>query len=202
MSRLYIELEFETIDGGIHSFEFSPSKIPTIHSDHLFLSSEYFDSDRYFLSLTIDGQNYTTPTFGFVSISQMINWINQNLSSIGTWYHISGTPNKTVLYTKGSSGFLSISTLDGINGIQVEIPEMYDVDQYYTVVFDGEYSDALFSVSEIMAYVQSMYGSIGNWTTDGIYLVFLPNNGQAHTLEVYLNNPGAFDEGFDLGFTI
>lgn len=213
LSRVLFYIDYKAEAGGdINTFSFeiggSAGEQP---KPILALSAKYEDGAfRYQIVMQLNGEdaNPAPPASGFASISDLMNWVNDNWYIFGTWHHIS-SQNTVVAYIKGdvaTSGNLNI--VSSKNTLSSVIPTISNDERYMIILKDsnGRISpwddDNIASIGGILMYVQSNYGHLGEWSIDGQWLIL---NGSVdlsgYSLDIQVTSTvAAFSAGFNKSF--
>lgn len=156
---------------------------------------------RYYVSLTIDGIEYNSNPFGYLSIQELWDWIQSNWTNIGDW-KLLPTRSEVLLYVLAKSASFKITTLFGAHAL---LPALAS-DEFYLVRYNSLFApDGISDKNAMVDWLNQNWQQYGKWETDGTYLIFHAsgsNGNSIHDLEVIAVAPGDFDGSFDNSYSI
>jgi hypothetical protein len=172
------------------------------------LPQDISSASRLFIALSLDGTPVQpeTPPGGFISASDLYNWLQANWYIYGRWFI---TADKVMLYL--NAGLATNGTLFVTSASQYVytalIPAMEE-DAYYYVTFtkDGAAISPAFpedmatTYEDILVWVSQNWQDAGSWHIDGSNLMLTTDTPSDITLTVVVRLPGGFDFGFSDGF--
>ncbi len=176
-----------------------------------------YDSDafRYAIALTLNGASVLppAPAIGFATIADLFTWVTNYWYLFGAWHWLFAQ-NKVVLYVPANvagSGSLIIQSITNV--LSAVIPALTNAeDERYQILFNDAEGNRIEPYNEnnlntpgqVLAFVQTFYGSYGTWAIDNNKLVL---NGSVDltdfSLTIEVDTPvftSSFTEGFKLGF--
>lgn len=184
----------------------------------MILQADYTEGAfRYTISLALGGADVLPPppVGGFASISDLFAWVTNYWYLYGAWHWLFGQ-KKVVLYVPSNVavyGAMSIQSLTNV--LSAEIPVLTNSDdERYQIIFNDASNtrimpyngDDINTPGQILAFVQTNYGSYGTWSILDSELVL---NGSVDltgfSLTIEVNEPvftGAYNDGFNPGFEI
>ncbi|MEI7487622.1 MAG: GPW/gp25 family protein [Chryseobacterium sp.] len=207
-SNIIFSIIYKTGDDDINTFQYSLNQ----DIKPLSLSASYLPNVfLYFIDMSLDGNPVSpeSPKNGFLSINEMMKWVNNFWGNFGNWYFIIDD-NKIIVYVSSglaSSGTLEITSVT--SELHAQFPDRYDIINY-SVVFkkDGHRiapwrSEGFETENEALNFVQKEYKDYGNWVIKDNYLVLIGSTPlDGYTLEINLLTKGAFNANFSEDFEI
>lgn len=152
---------------------------------------------RYFVSLSINGVEFSGLEYGYETITALWDWINENWINLGNW-HLLQTRDQILLYVLANSASLNLTKLVGTQAL---FPPLSN-DEFYIVRFGDRYSiDGLKTKDAVLLWVSENWADLGKWMTDGKYLI-LSTTMLSPDLEIFPTTVGDFNEDFDNNFSI